>query len=116
MITLVTIVFGALTFSVLALFYWRERRTHRRSAFAAFTAVCAAAFSINLLMRMFPAAAAPLTVALDLAAGLISPLLLHVVLEGRARPVRIAYYAIAPCAAAALALDDLDLISAPFRD
>ena len=116
MITLATIVFGALTFSVLALFYWRERRFRGRSPFAVFTAVCAAAFSINLLLRMFPAAAVPLTVALDLAAGLISPLLLHVVLEDRARPVRIAYYAIALCAAAALALDDLDLISAPFRD
>ena len=116
LLTLVTVSFGALTFSVLALFYWRERRSRPRSAFAAFTGVCAAAFLINLLLRMAPRWEAPLTVALDLVTGLLPPLLLHVALTAGRRPLLIFFYALAVGGALALGLDDLDLVSVPFRD
>jgi signal transduction histidine kinase len=86
LISLVTFTFGALTFSVLTLFYWRERRLriHPRGGlvFPAFTVVCAAAFLLNLILRIAgedsPAAAA-LSVALDLVTALLPPLLLHLI-------------------------------------
>jgi len=111
-VTLVTLVFSAFTFWVLAVSYWRERRLRDRSAFAAFTIVCAAAFSINLLATLLPDWETPPAVALDLVTGMIPALLLHLVL-GRAR---FWFYALVGCAAAALALDDLELLSAPYRD
>ena len=49
--SLVVYVFGGLTFSLLAVFYWSERRRSRRSIFPVFTLVCAAAFLSNLLFR-----------------------------------------------------------------
>jgi hypothetical protein len=51
-----------------------------------------------------------------LTAGLLPQLLLHLVLEDRGRIVRLAFYGARACVAAALALDDLDLASAPLRD
>jgi signal transduction histidine kinase len=83
--SLVTFTFGALTFSVLTLFYWRERRLRVQprggSVFPAFTVVCAAAFLLNLLLRIATdsPAAAGLSFALDLAAALLPPLLLHLI-------------------------------------
>jgi Histidine kinase len=115
LVTLITIVFGALTFSVLAVFYWREHGPRGRSPFAAFTAACAAAFTINLALRILPSWETPLTVALDLAAGVLPPLLLHVVL-GRRRSAVPVFYAIGLSAAVWLALDDLDILSSPIRD
>ena len=86
LISLVTFTFGALTFSVLALFYWRERRLrlHPRGGlvFPAFTAVCAAAFLMNVMLRLAgedSPAATGLSIALDLATGLLPPLLLHLI-------------------------------------
>ena len=89
LISLVTFTFGALTFSVLMLFYWRQRRLRPRpaggSVFPAFTVACAAAFLTNLLLRVVAAgsedspAATGLAIALDLAAGLLPPLLLHLI-------------------------------------
>jgi signal transduction histidine kinase len=89
LISLVTFTFGALTFSVLTLFYWKQRRLRLHSGggliFPAFTVVCAAAFLMNLLLRMVPAgsedspAAMGLSMALDLATGLLPPLLLHLI-------------------------------------
>lgn len=116
LLTLVTVTFGALTFSVLALFYWRERRLRRRSAFAAFTGVCAAAFLLNLLLRIAPAWGAALNVGLDVATGLMPPLLLHLALGEGKRSLRIAFYAVAAATALAAVCDDVDLISVPYRD
>jgi signal transduction histidine kinase len=113
---LTTVVFGALTFSVLAVSYWRERRSRGRTPFAVFTEACAAAFCINLLLRAAPAWEMPLTVALDFAAGLLPPLLLHVILEHRSRTVRLIFYGIGASAASALAMDDLDFFSTLLRD
>src|SRR5258708_7846993 len=87
--SLITFTFGALTFSVLTLFYWRERRLRRRPAsglvFPFFTVACASAFLINLLLRII-AALAPesnwatgLLLALALVIGVLFPLLFHVV-------------------------------------
>jgi signal transduction histidine kinase len=111
-VTLVTFVFSALTFWVLAVTYWRERRLRDRAAFAAFTIACAAAFSLNLLLVVRPTLETPLTVAEDLVTGLIPAVLLHLVL-GR-RPVW--FYAVAGCASVAVSLDDLELVSIPYRD
>jgi signal transduction histidine kinase len=86
LISLVTFTFGALTFCVLTLFYWRERRLrlHPRGGlvFPVFTVVCAAAFLANLLLRMAAAdspAAWGLGIALDLATAMLPPLLLHLI-------------------------------------
>jgi signal transduction histidine kinase len=87
--SLITFTFGAMTFSVLAANYWRERRTRRipegGRVFPAFTLVCAAAFLINLLFRGAMIAGAGQTVAtalalaLLLATGLVPPLIAHVI-------------------------------------
>jgi len=116
LITVVTVACSALLFSVLALFYWRERRSRPRSAFTVFTQVCAAAFLINLLLRIVPRWETPLTVLLDAVTSLVPALLLHVVLQGRGRPLMIGFYAIGSVAGLISALDDLDAISVPFRD
>ncbi|MBZ5575365.1 MAG: hypothetical protein LAP40_02255 [Acidobacteriia bacterium] len=116
LLTMATITLSALMFSVLALFYWRERRTRPPSVFAAFTVVCAAAFALNLLLRLVPRAQTPLTVALDLATGMVPPLLLHLVLQAGRRFVLAGFYAIAVAAAVAAGLDDLDLVTASSRD
>jgi len=85
LISLVTFTFGALTFSVLTLFYWRERRLRLQPrgdlVFPAFTVVCAAAFVMNLVLRIAgdSAPAAVLSTALDLVTALLPPLLLHLI-------------------------------------
>jgi len=84
--SLVTFTFGALTFSVLTLFYWRERRLRIQPrgglVFPAFTLVCAAAFLMNLALRIVgedSPVAAGLSIALDLGTALLPPLLLHLI-------------------------------------
>lgn len=101
---------------MLALFYWRERRSRPRTAFTAFTEVCAAAFLINLLLRTTPRWETPLTLSLDLITSLVPPLLLHMVTQGGRRPVLLGFYGISVLAALAAAADDLNLASVPFRD
>ena len=90
--------FGALTFSTLAAFYWGERRrrgrARRPTVFPAFTVVCAAAFLTNLLLQipLAPIATSAATIAFilirDLTAGLLPPLMLHVVVEIESRDLR----------------------------
>ncbi len=70
----------------MTLFYWRERRlrVQPRSGlvFPAFTVVCAVAFLLNLSLRIAgedSAAAAALSIALDLATAMLPPLLLHLI-------------------------------------
>ena len=86
LISLITFTFGALTFSVLTVLYWRERRLglspRGDPIFPAFTVLCAAAFLANILLRFAgedSPAASPLSVALDLATASLPPLLLHLI-------------------------------------
>lgn len=88
---LVTFTFGALTFSVLTVAYWRERRTRRLRdggiVFPVFTLVCAAAFLMNLSLQL-GAEGRSLTLALRVVAGLVFPLIVHMVYVGEARGLR----------------------------
>jgi signal transduction histidine kinase len=81
--------FGALTFSVLTVMYWRERRSRKEAGrgrvFPFFTLVCAAAFLTNLPMQIAAALrvdawwVTAAAVAMALATGLMPPLLVHVI-------------------------------------
>src|SRR5580704_2412386 len=96
--SLITFTFGALTFSVLAWFYWRERRLRRQpdggSVFPTFTVVCAAAFAINILRQIVSALSEDspwvtgLTLALGLVTGFVPPLLFHLVYAEEASKLR----------------------------
>ena len=87
--SLITFTFGALTFSVLTLYYWRERRIERQPGrgmvFPTLTVVCATAFLTNLLLQIAQALeassiwVAALTLALGLVTGLLPPLLFHLI-------------------------------------
>jgi hypothetical protein len=92
--SLVTFTFGSLTFSVLALSYWRELRSRRRRdrnlVFPAFTLACASAFLINLPLRVAASLGTDarwvtaLSFALALVTGLLSPLLFHLIYNDEA--------------------------------
>ena len=83
--SLVVYVFGGLTFSLLTVFYWGERRRSRRSVFPLFTLACAAAFVGNLLFRILPLhTGLPALLIVSLISGLIPPLILHLVFEAEA--------------------------------
>ncbi len=87
--SVIVFTFGALTFSVLTVVYWRERRLRKEAGggrvFPVFTLACAAAFLTNLLTQTAAAlglegwwvSAAAVTMAV--ATGLLPPLLVHVV-------------------------------------
>ena len=87
--SVIVFAFGALTFSVLTVVYWRERRPRKAAGgnpvFPAFTLVCAAAFVTNLLLQTATALrmdtwwTTSAAVAMALATGLLPALLLHVV-------------------------------------
>jgi len=115
-VTLVTVTFCALIFSVLTGFFWREKRLRRKSALARFTVVCAAAFLINLLLRIAPRWEAPVTVALDVVTGMLPALLVHLVSQGRSSRVRTAFYGVSAAMAVALGLDDAGLVSLPYDE
>jgi signal transduction histidine kinase len=116
LITLAIVILGALTFSVLTLHYWREGLSRRDPVFAAFTLACAAAFVINVLVRLEPQWETPLAAALDLATGLVPPLLLHLVSRGRNRAVTLIFYGLSIALALGLMLDDFSLLEMPLRD
>jgi len=127
LVSLAVYAFGALTYSTLALYYWRQyRKGDRRGpgALTAFTLVSAVAFLGNLLLssaapwiegRWFGPAA---TVLGALALGLLPPLMLHLTLEtGRVFPsgrswrvVLAAFYAFS-VAAVLLRLDRAPAVS-----
>jgi len=115
-ITLVTVVFCALTFTVLAVSLWRERRLRFKSVLAAFTVVCTAAFLTSLLLTVAPGWALPISAARALVTGMIPALLLHLVSQGRSSRLRTAFYAFSAVLALALALEDAELVSLPFAD
>lgn len=133
--SLITFTFGALTFSVLALFYWRERRMRRQRGrgmvLPALTVVCASAFLINLLLQIAAAMRASstwetgLTLALGLVTGLLPPLLFHLIYaeESPKLPGRriwpwllSGFYALNALAALVRGLADGELISADWGD
>jgi hypothetical protein len=116
LLTLVTVAFGALTFSVLVLFYWRERQSRLRSPLFRFSGICAAAFLLNLVLRIAPRWETPFTVALDVATTLVPPLLLHLAVRAGKRKVLFTFYSLGFASAVAISLDDLGLFSAPLRD
>ena len=139
--SLITFTFGALTFSVLASFYWRERRLRRRtgvapratasgSVFPAFTAVCAAAFLVNLLRQIAAAVngdsgwVTGLSLALGIVTGFVPPLLFHLVWAEEAGPSlwRIGrwglpgFYVLSAAAAAVKGLEDAELVATGWSD
>jgi two-component sensor histidine kinase len=121
--TLIVFTFGALSFAVLAVTYWRQRRPRAGRAFAAFTLLCAAAFAINLILRVVgdsPAAAA-LMLLRQVATGLLPPVLLHVVWrQGRPdaslRRLVAPFYVIACAGAMAHGLADAEVLTGPSTD
>jgi len=127
--SVIVFTFGALTFSVLTVVYWRERQTRRQAGrgfvFPAFTLVCCAAFLANLLSQTVSALDLPsrwsvgLTITMDLTAGLLPPLLFHLVLAeerqylaGRRawRTVLVLFYAFGAAGAVWQSLDDQELL------
>ena len=116
--TLIVFTFGALSFTVLALIYWREKQPRAGRPFTAFTVCCAAAFALNLALRMAgdSPAVTVLLLARELATGLLPPLLLHVVWrqerpEGRWRWLVTGFYGVAGAAALGHGLSVAELIS-----
>lgn len=86
--SLVVFTFGALTFGVLAVPYWRDRQPQQGRVFPAFTVLCAIAFVSNLLARVVPG----VDVLRGLATGMLPAVLVHLV-SNRRRLIR-AFYAI----------------------
>lgn len=91
----VVFTFGTLAFSILAVSYWTARRTSRSRVFPVFTLACAAAFLLNLVFQIASLTwidsrvTLILIVARNLAAGLLPPLMLHLVLELEAAHLRV---------------------------
>ncbi|HXK04815.1 MAG TPA: histidine kinase [Verrucomicrobiae bacterium] len=117
-LSLVTFTFGALAFSTLAWFYWRQLwdrlqpvRPGPRGVFPVFTLVCAAAFVLNLAQQLDQRLVwiAPL---LDLITGMLPPLLLHLVWQDMPRPS----YAVSGAVAAAVAAADAGILPPGWAD
>src|SRR5579883_2386041 len=128
--SVVVFTFGALAFAVLTAVYWRERRLRSRAGFGrvfpAFTLVCGAAFLTNLLFQCATALNAAegwgiaLSWARHMTAGLLPPLLFHVVLTGERqylarpqlwRPAPALFYAAGVAAAICQSLDEQEWFS-----
>ncbi len=75
--SLVTFTFGALTFSVLVVMYWRDRHRRHTPVLAAFTLALAASFVINLTLQV--AWAPPLELTLRTVTSLLPALIFHLV-------------------------------------
>lgn len=100
LLSLVVYTFGALTFSVLTVSYWSDRRGRKkpgkRTTFPLFTLVCAAAFVSNLMFQVMilrgsgALLSASVSLVRDLATGIMPALILHLVFEterpGLSRP------------------------------
>src|SRR5262249_17319305 len=111
--SLAVYIFGAVTFCVLAVSYWTQRRTRSFGPFAAFTLVCAVAFVANLLSQLEWLESAPLALIRNLPAGLLPPLILHVVWTegGRWRRAALAlFYAVGTAAALALEVQGPEIL------
>jgi signal transduction histidine kinase len=128
--SVIVFTFGALAFAVLTAVYWRERRLRRiagsGTVFPAFTLVSGAAFLCNLLYQCATALDAPagwgiaLSSVAHLTAGLLPPLLFHVVLADERRymarvrawrPVPVVFYFAGVATAIWQSLDEQELLS-----
>jgi two-component sensor histidine kinase len=114
-------VFGALAFCALAIFYWRQLHQQRGAGggvFGVFTAVCGLAFLLNLAAQA-ESLQALVVPALDLATGLLPPLLLHLVYreeQCRLAWLRNGFYAIAMAVALAMGGVDAGLLPGAWAD
>ena len=121
LIWLAPFVFGALGFCTLAIFYWRQLRQQRGSGggvFGVFTAVCGLAFLLNLATQS-ESLQAWFAAPLDLATGMVPPLLLHLVYreeQCRAAWLRNGFYVLAIAVACAMAGVDTGLLPAAWGD
>ncbi len=107
--SLAVFTFGALTFCVLTVSYWTQRKTRALRPFPMFTLVCAVAFVTNLLSQAGWLETAPMALIRSLPAGLLPTLMLHVIWEpgGRWRRATLAIcYLVGTAAAIAMSLDD----------
>jgi signal transduction histidine kinase len=82
--SLVIFTFGALSFSILTVSYWTQRR-RPGTVFPVFTLACAAAFLLNLAFQAGLPMTLPLLLARDVAVALLAPLMFHLVYEPEAR-------------------------------
>ena len=133
--SLITFTFGALTFSVLTLYYWRERRLRRQRGrglvFPALTVACATAFLLNLALRVADGLNAEsnwttgLTLALGLITGVLPPLLFQLIYseESGALPARrlwpwllAAFYALSGITALVRGLEEVEIIATGWGD
>lgn len=122
--SLAVFTFGALTLSVLTVFYWteRRRRTGKRSAvLPMFALVCAIAFVNNLLDQTGIVLGAGSVLVRDLSAGLLPALILHLVVEFVSaerlgsgwRRILLAFYAAGTAASVIAGLDETGLVATP---
>ncbi|MCX6629662.1 MAG: histidine kinase [Candidatus Solibacter sp.] len=113
--------FGALLYCTLAMFYWRQLRQRRGAGsgvFGVFTAVCGLAFLLNLAAQAesLQTLVAP---ALDVATGMVPPLLLHLVYRKEQCALawlRSGFYAIAIAVACTMGGVDAGLLPAAWAD
>src|SRR5215472_1631273 len=112
--SLVMFTFGALAFSTLALFYWRQwRQVGRGGVFPVFTLLCAVAFLLNLAQQA-DSRLVWLTPVLDLVTGFMPALLVLLVQqEERVGPPRLAPALYVGSAVVALAVIAADLSLLP---
>src|ERR1017187_10088745 len=121
LIWLAPFAFGALSFCTLGIFYWRQIREQRGAGggvFGVFTAVCGLAFLLNLATQA-ESLQAWFSPPLDLAAGMLPPLLLHLVYrqeQCRLAWLRNGFYAIAIVVAGAAAGVDAGVLPAAWAD
>lgn len=121
LIWLAPFAFGALAVCTLTVFYWRQLRQQRGAGggvFGVFTAVCGLAFLLNLAAQA-ESLQALVSPALDLATGMIPPLLLHLVYreeQCRLAWLRNGFYAIAIVVAVAMGGVDAGLLPAAWAD
>jgi hypothetical protein len=82
---------GALAFTALAVSYWTESGPKRLGVLPAFTAACTGSFLLNLLRAILPSDT--FGYAPDAAAGLLPPMLLHMMWRKPRWPLGLFYFA-----------------------
>lgn len=125
---LATFIFGALILSLLTAFYWNQWRrrpvANRSAVLPVFTLVCTVAFVNNLLYQAGALESTALVLVRNLVAGLLPPLMLHLVIEfvspqasvSRWRSILLAIYGGSVCVTLAKSLSETGVLSAPSAD
>jgi hypothetical protein len=134
LVSLITFTFGALTFSVLTVFYWRQRRLRSAGGgfvFPAFTVACASAFVLNLGLRIADALdtesrwVTGLTLTLEIVTAILAPLLFHLIYQQEEPSLRhqrawrwllYAFYFFSAVAGLAQGLEDSELVTTGWGD